>query len=141
MSQAQISDRACEADTQPEDEDRDGHVSAPMSLKQLGRTVLDGRKVTWYVLGVGDITGYLAGIDDDSWFVLEPTEKTEKKVRRRIIQKGLCPALEIHDHRTYDEEPLREEMERQISRFRTYLKNQVFHDRNRSPRRPSRGRT
>lgn len=89
--------------------------------KQLVFQVKYGRKVTFSTM-VEDVTGYLAGWDRYSWFVLEVTEQGE--VRHRVIYKGAStPLLELHKEPTFEKEPLPvlEELRRIVIPFRSKL--------------------
>lgn len=106
---------------------------AMTALRQLGRATIKGQKITallpLYHDGENSVTGYLAGYDDTYWFILQPhaVEKQAKPVLRpHLLRRDDVPHLEIHPERTYDQEPLKGEMDVLIIRFRTWLSRNVF---------------
>jgi hypothetical protein len=98
-----------------------------MTLSMLGRTVLDGQRITITLTlphaSQREINGYLAGMDDDAWFVLAPNEEG---VCHYVVQRASSPVLEIHPARTYAQEPRHREMDKIIVPFRTWLSRNVF---------------
>jgi hypothetical protein len=90
---------------------------------QVGASVKNGRKVTFDIFDADSVTGYVAGWDDTSWFVLEPTPTGVKK---RIVNKNCNPLITLHDEPTYGDEDLYEEMERIIRPFRLRVLEDVF---------------
>ena len=99
----------------------------PVTLAQAARSVKLGQKVTAFVrFGDEDrVTGYLAGADDECWFILRP-ETAERRLRQFVVSRRDAPVLEIHIERTYDQEPLRREMERIVVHFRTWVAQNVL---------------
>lgn len=96
-----------------------------MTLAQAFRSVKLGQKVTAFVHH-GDedcVTGYLAGADAECWFILQPDATT---YRQKLVSRVRCPVLEIHIERTYDQEPLRREMEKVVVHFRTWVDQNVL---------------
>jgi hypothetical protein len=101
----------------------------PVTLTQAARSVKLGQKVTAFVRH-GDedrVTGYLAGADDECWFILQPEVETER-FRQILVSRRDAPVLEIHIERTYDQEPLRlrREMDRIVVHFRTWVSQNVL---------------
>lgn len=94
-----------------------------MTLSQLGRTVLRGQRITVWLPEGEDVTGYLAGMDDDCWLILDPEGE---QLRQYLVRKPTSPVLEIHAERTYAQEPLHREMEVIIVHFRTWFSKNVF---------------
>lgn len=92
----------------------------PMSVKQIARTVVDGRKVTFHIFDGEPITGYVAGMDDYNWLVVTPAGD------KHLVHKGSCPRTDLHDEPTYRAEPNHEEIERVVGPFRRYCSSQFF---------------
>lgn len=93
----------------------------PSTLKQAALSVKLGQKVTAIVsLGhlIERVTGYLAGADAECWFILQPGEE---EVRQLLVSRRDTRVLEIHTSRTYDQEPLRPEMDAIVIPFRTWV--------------------
>lgn len=101
----------------------------PVTLTQAARSVKLGQKVTAFVRH-GDedrVTGYLAGADEECWFILQPDAHTDR-FRQLLVNRRDAPVLEIHIERTYDREPLRlrREMDRIVVHFRTWVSQNVL---------------
>lgn len=99
----------------------------PLSLMQAARSVKLGQKVTAFVRH-GDedrVTGYLAGVDAECWFILQP-ETEERRLRQFVVNRRDSPVLEIHIARTYDQEPLHGDMEEIVVHFRTWVDQNVL---------------
>lgn len=94
-----------------------------MRARQLAFVVRDGRKLTFSVFDDESITGYLAGEDDESYFVLQPVDD---RFVQNLILKLLNPRIVMHPESTYDEEACREEMDRIIAPFRTRILHDFF---------------
>jgi hypothetical protein len=93
----------------------------PLTLKQAALSVKLGQKVTAIVsLGhhIERVTGYLAGADAECWFILQPGDA---EVRQLLVSRRDTRVLEIHTDRTYDQEPLRSEMDQVVIPFRTWI--------------------
>jgi hypothetical protein len=107
------------------------HATAPveqkrsLELAQLARAVKRGQRITAYLPEQAQVTGYLAGIDETTWFILDP-DVEEERVRYWLIPRR-DRVLEIHPKPTFGDEPerLRREMETIIVHFRTWFKNNV----------------
>lgn len=104
--------------------------TAETMLRQLGRATIKGQKITAHLRNAeNSVTGYLAGYDDTCWFILQPESAPEQGrqiLRQHILRQDGFPHLEIHPERTYDQEPLKGEMDVLIIRFRTWLSRNVF---------------
>jgi hypothetical protein len=88
--------------------------------KQLWQALKNGQLITFLIFDGEPVTGYLAGMDDETYFVLEP--RKNQLFKKVIIQKHGTPQFEIHPDQTYNEGiPYYEEMERIIAPFRTYV--------------------
>jgi hypothetical protein len=109
----------------PIDTRREGLERPPVTLTQAARSVKLGQKVTAFV-SHGDqdrVTGYLAGVDAECWFILQPSFETFRQI---LVSRHKVPVLEIHIERTYDREPLRREMDRIVVHFRTWVDQNVL---------------
>lgn len=91
-----------------------------MSRKQLARTVADGRLVTFRFSEGGAFTGYLCGMDDYYWLVLQP----EAPHTLEILHKGSFPRISIAPESTYEEEKALEDLEKTIKPFRDALERE-----------------
>jgi hypothetical protein len=103
--------------------DLDDTDGVSMTMSQLGRSVIRGQRITAWLPEGGSVSGYLAGMDDDYWFILQPDEGA---VRQRLVPRVPRPALEIHIERTFEKESQRRQMERTIVHLRTWFKRNVF---------------
>lgn len=97
-----------------------------MSLKQLCQTVRNGQQLTFWIFDGDEVTGYLAGLDGETCFVLEPYGAGRSDFRRKIIRFIGNPVFEIHPENTYDGEPAHDEMEEIIRSFRAWVMRKVF---------------
>lgn len=102
-----------------------------MTERQLFQSVVEGRKITFHILDSDSVCGYLAGIDSERFFILEPNDRgfSQKFVSRTGTG---TPVFEIHEKAAYTEEACRTEMEQIIAPFRGWISNNV------RGRRPSR---
>ncbi len=107
--------------------------SAGTALRQLGRATIKGQKITALLParqdGENSVTGYFAGYDDTYWFILQPhavQDQAKQVLRQHLVLRNGAAHLEIHPERTYDQEPLKGEMDVLIIRFRTWLSRNVF---------------
>lgn len=92
-----------------------------MSTKQLARTAIDGRLVTFrFPFGGETVQGYLCGMDDFHWMVI--TAQGEK----HLIHKGSASVIHLSDVSTYSDEPLFEQLETIVAPFRTAMGVEYF---------------
>lgn len=113
-------------------------VSLSMTEKQLFQSVVEGRRITFHVFDGDPVSGYLAGMDSERLFILEPTEDgfSQKFVSR--TGNG-TPVFEIHEKAVYTSEACHLEMEQIIAPFRGWISNNVRGRRTqRTPRRTPR---
>lgn len=90
--------------------DRSGSA---MSDKQLARTVLDGRILT-FTTSTGDIvTGYLGGMDNYHWLVVTPQKE-------QVLVHKSAPKIKIGD-KSYANEQYQDGLEKVIRPFRQNL--------------------
>lgn len=94
-----------------------------MSLKQLFGSVRNGQRITFTIFDAEEVTGYLAGLDTESFFVLEPHQDGFHK---KVIRRGLSPVFHIHDDSTYDDETFHVEMDEIIHKFRTWMLSEYY---------------
>lgn len=106
----QISSRPTELDTS-------------MRAKQLASSVRQGRKLTFLILDEYPIEGYLAGWDDDTYFVVY---EYEGEVFKTLIPKSNILRITLSDKGTFREEKLYEKMNEVVRPFRTKINNTYF---------------
>jgi hypothetical protein len=105
--------------------------------KQLWQALKNGQLITFLIFDGDPVTGYLAGMDDETYFVLQPRESHYFK--KIFIQKHGNPMFEIHPENSYTEElPYFDEMERIIAPFRTYVLHNHLGQQNRNGKAQSR---
>jgi hypothetical protein len=115
--------------------EQDSQSPSRMVDKQLWQTLKNGQLITFLVFDGEPVTGYLAGMDDEAYFVLEP--RGDKFFRKIIIKKHGNPQFEIHRESTYSEElPWFEDMERIIAPYRTFILHNRLGQQNKSGTRP-----
>lgn len=109
------------APTEPQAPASECSRTLSVELQQLSRAVRRGQRVTAYLPDGEAVTGYLAGIDDTTWFILDPDPQM-REVRHWLIPRQ-GRVLEIHSKPTYGAEPerLRKEMEKIIVHLRTWF--------------------
>ena len=101
-----------------------------MSSKQLARTVVDGRKITLVpsTSNAAEIVGYLCGLDDYHLFVvLSDGEKL-------LVSKGGIFTIRFAKECAYQDEPLRDELERVVGPFRAYVQRESLAPTTKSPK-------
>ncbi len=108
-------------------------ASRSMTERQLFQSVVEGRKITFHIFDSDSVCGYLAGIDSERFFILEPTDGgfSQKFVSR--AGNG-TPVFEIHEKAAYTSEACHLEMEQIIAPCRGWISNNVRG--RRSPRSP-----
>lgn len=84
-----------------------------MSSKQLARTVVDGRILTFTPVSGAPVTGYLAGMDDYHWLVVTPYDE-------QVLVHKSASKIDI-GAKTYNQETLRADLERVIAPFRAHI--------------------
>lgn len=111
------------APTEPQAPASECSRTLSVELQQLARAVRSGQRVTAYLSNQEAVTGYLAGIDDTTWFILDPDPQAERVRRWLIPRQGRV--LEIHGKPTYGAEPerFRREMEKIIVHLRTWFRH------------------
>jgi hypothetical protein len=95
-------------------------LGSAMSAKQLARTVVDGRLLTFCFLGpMGDggpiLCGYLAGADDFHWLIVTA------EGRKVLVHKGSAATIWFGDESTFVDEPEHEVLEAIVRPFREFL--------------------
>lgn len=91
-----------------------------MSSKQLARTVLHGRSVTFRFPSGDAVIGYLCGMDDFHWMIVTPDGL------KHLIHKGSASVITMADTPSFDSEPLRDEMEAVVGPFRRFVEEHLF---------------
>ncbi len=90
-----------------------------MRARQLVASLRQGRAINIDVLDEGWFEHcYLAGWDDDTYFVLRPQDT---QVEKYLIPKHNILAIQLMDERTFRDEALHPEMEKIIGPFRTTI--------------------
>lgn len=112
----------------------------PMRVKQLVSTVRQGRKITIDILDEGGFSGYLCGMDDETYFLIIPGEKivgTEdlSDPVKMLVPKNNILFIELHDESSFMEEPDYEKMVSTVQPFKDHVNNQYF-----SPTKPAQGK-
>lgn len=90
-----------------------------MTEKQLYATVMSGQRITFEVFDSDPVDGYLAGLDSERMFVLQP--RLDGGFRKRLIARSLCPVFEVHSDKAYATEPDRDDMDKIIGPFRQWV--------------------
>lgn len=86
-----------------------------MSTKQLARTAIDGRLVSFRFPFGSTVQGYLCGMDDFHWMIV--TSQGEKQ----LIHKGSASVIHLAEESTYTAEPLVDDLEKIVGPFRTAM--------------------
>jgi hypothetical protein len=96
-----------------------------MIERQLYAAVKMGRRITFQVFDGDDISGYLAGMDSERFFVLQPAGDGSTFHHQFVSRSGAgTPVLQIHqavEGLRLEDEPCREEMEAIITPFRRWI--------------------
>lgn len=96
-----------------------------MIERQLYASVKMGRRITFQVFDGDDISGYLAGIDSERFFVLQPVGDGRTFHHQFVSRSGAgTPVFQIHEAvegLRLEDEPCREEMEAIIIPFRKWI--------------------
>lgn len=103
-----------------------GRKGCSMTESQLLRSVVDRKRVTFEVFDGPPITGFLAGLDSERFFVLATSPVGLRKLY--ISRTDGAPVFEIHDVEAssrYEQNAFFEEMERIIRPFRTWISKNV----------------
>lgn len=91
-----------------------------MSSKQLARTVLDGRRLTFRLTSGTEVEGYLSGMDDFHWMVITP------QGQKYLLHKGSTALIALADEATYKDEALFSEMEKIVRPFREFVSREYY---------------
>lgn len=99
--------------------------------KQLWQALKNGQLITFLIFDGEPVTGYLAGMDDDTYFVLEP--RGTSYFKKIFIKKHGNPMFEIHQENSYTEDiPYFDDMERIIAPYRTFVLHNHLGQQNRN---------
>jgi hypothetical protein len=111
-----------------------------MTEKQLYASVKMGRRITFHIFDGDDISGYLAGMDSERFFVLEPHNQG---FRHQFISRGAgTPVFQIHEAVAglrLEDEDCREAMSMIIDPFRRWIISNISQRSEDEPR-PGRNR-
>lgn len=91
-----------------------------LSSKQLARTVIDGKRVTFRVGPEAEVVGYLCGMDDFHWMVVTPDTQVH------LVHKGQASIITLADESTYEGEPQHEALEKIVAPFRAFVQGSFF---------------
>jgi len=84
------------------------------------QTVKDGRKV-YFKTVVGDISGYVAAMDDYHWMVVTPGDH----LTTHLVHKS-APLISLGRTSTFQDEDAHEEMDKIIAPFRQWVLRTYF---------------
>ena len=91
-----------------------------MSSKQLAKTVVEGRMVTfWFTTTLEPITGYLCGMDDFHWMVVTPHDE------KHLVHKSAA-LVDLHTESTYGDEIMRPLLDDVVQPFRGWVERTFF---------------
>lgn len=105
-----------------------------MSDRQIAATVRFGRKVTLWPVDQDPISGYVAGLDRYTFFVLVPNNAQDPNPEQPVLRKYLVhksgTLIELHDESTLDAEPeaIRDALRKIIMPFRTKIMDDFYPD-------------
>lgn len=91
-----------------------------MSSKQLARTVLDGKKVTFRFTSGEMVEGYLCGMDDFHWMVVT------SEGRKHLVHKGSASIIDLADDPSYADEENHSSLEQVVGPFRRFVEGAYF---------------
>lgn len=91
-----------------------------MSSKQLARTVLDGRLLTFRLTSGAEVEGYLSGMDDFHWMVVTPTGQ------KYLLHKGSTALIALAEDCVYADEPKLNQLEKVVRPFREFIAREIF---------------
>lgn len=91
-----------------------------MSSKQLAHTVMDGKQVDFHLTGGMVVSGYLAGMDDYHWMVIDPQGKVS------LVHKGSAILVQPWTRETYSTEVAKTDLEAVIQPFRKWVGRHFF---------------
>lgn len=97
-----------------------GKSGSSMSDKQLARTVIDGRMLTFRLSDGSQIDGYLCGMDDFHWLVVTETAS------KFLIHKGRVLYVLLYDFSAFSEESNFDALEKIVKPFRERVKRDFF---------------
>jgi hypothetical protein len=94
-----------------------------MTEKQLGNAVLRGRKITFARTGEQPITGYLGGLDSESFLVLVPELDG---IRNHLLSRSASSWQELHQAATLVTETYHEQLELILEPFRKWVQEELL---------------
>ena len=95
-----------------------------MRARQLVSTVRQGRKITLSILDEDQVTGYLCGWDEETYFMIVPNPPGEPV--KMLIPKQNILWIELHDERSFFEHPDHDKMVNVVKPFKDLINNQYF---------------
>lgn len=99
-------------------------LDTSMRAKQLASTVRQGRAITISILDEEQISGYLCGWDNDTYFVILPS--TGPTPVKMLVPKASILFIRLHDEQTFREEDDYLAMENVVKSFREWINNKYF---------------
>jgi hypothetical protein len=93
-----------------------------MSTKQVARTVLDGKLITFRPFPAEPtftVCGYVYGMDDYHWAVVESGGQTH------LVHKA-APVVTMADESTFEQESSHESLEKLVGPFRSWVERELF---------------
>lgn len=102
-------------------------MSAPdksMWARQLASTVRQGRKITVSILDEDQVEGYLAGMDEDTIFLLEPRD--DGTFLKLLINRANILFIHLQDEKTFMEEQCYDDMAPVLRSFKDYVNKTYF---------------
>ena len=107
-----------------------------MTEKQLYTSVRNGQIISFHVFDAEPVQGYLAGMDTERFFVLEPYGPGRADFRKQFVARHGTgtPLFEIHSGSRLLEEPCAEEMDAIIRPFWEWVSINVVNQQGRRVR-------
>ena len=96
-----------------------------MTERQLASAVRQGRILTFRIVDEDFIIGYLAGIDDEAYFVLIPAKDGVSPPVKSIIFKTQLQMIDLGEQ-SFLEEPTVELMKPIVKPFRDWVNKEFF---------------
>lgn len=95
-----------------------------MTERQLAHSVHNGRRVTLVLDDDAEITGYIAGWDDDALLVLVPTAADGE--HQQIVARTSVRRVRLHTESTWEQEPGLDGLEKTMGPFRRWVRKNML---------------
>ena len=99
---------------------RQGRSGAGLSTKQMARTVVDGRAVTFTLVNSVEVSGFLCGMDDYHWMVVTPAGQ------RHLVHKAAAILITFADSCSYRSEQRHSALEEIVAPFRRFVERDLM---------------